>query len=134
MNKNSSNIGFVVMIFIAIATIGILLILANTGSSVDTTNATEAPITNGKQEITVTVNETSYSPSMIKVKKGIPVDLKFIGKSYGCASALVSKDFWSGVKYVGFGDEQVISFTPQTTGTFRYSCSMGMYVGYIQVI
>lgn len=93
-----------------------------------------AQVVDGKQQVAITVNSGSYSPRTVKVKKGVPVELTFFGQGYGCAAAIVSRDFWSGVKYVAKGQQEVVNFTPSKTGRFKYTCTMGMYTGWIEVV
>ena len=123
------------MLLIAITVIGGgLLIIASNSASTPPSAGVAAEIVDGKQIAKVAVKDGGYNPSVLTVKVGTPVELTFTGESYGCSSAIVSKDFWSGIKFVNYGKQEVVSFTPQTTGRFKYACSMGMYVGYINVI
>jgi len=91
-----------------------------------------APLNNGVQEVQLTVQGGNYMPNPIVVKKGVPVKLVAdLGTVRGCASSIVIPDF--GVrKTVQAGDNE-ITFTPDKSGTFQFSCSMGMYQGTIVV-
>jgi plastocyanin domain-containing protein len=130
MKVNQSTLLFLLMIAAAVLGGGALILLGGNSAA----PAITAPIVDGKQILNIAVQDRGYNPSVVTVKAGTPVELTFSGKSYGCAGAIVSKDFWSGIKMVDFGKSEVISFTPQQTGRFKYSCSMGMYVGYINVV
>lgn len=103
------------------------LVLANT-------NSETAAIANGVQKIALRATSTgTYSPAAITVKKGIPVELSFSADPRsGCGQQLVMKDFGVNV-IVNAGQTKVISFTPQSTGTFEYACGMRMFRGKLTV-
>lgn len=74
-----------------------------------------------------------YSPNVITVKKGVPV--KWIINSrtqYSCATSFVSNQL--GIRTQLKPGENIFTFTPANTGKLRFSCSMGMYTGYFQVV
>jgi len=91
-----------------------------------------APVKGGIQEITLTVQGGTYYPSPIRVKKGVPVKITAdLSSVRGCASSISMPEF--GIrKNVRTGDN-TIEFTPDKSGTFSFSCSMGMYRGTIVV-
>ena len=91
-----------------------------------------AEVKNGAQEVTLTVQGGNYYPNPVRVKKGIPVKLVAdMSTFYGCSRSIILPDF--GVsKTVSVGDN-VIEFTPGKSGTFSFSCSMGMYRGTLVV-
>lgn len=86
-------------------------------------------IENGVQKITITVNNSGYSPKNLTVQAGIPVELTLISQdSYSCANAFVLKDF--GIKtMLQANDQQTFTFTPESAGKHTFTCSMGMYTG-----
>ena len=91
-----------------------------------------AAVANGFQEVTLTVQGGEYYPNPIRVKKGIPVKLVAdLSSVRGCASSIVIPEF--GVRKVVRQGDNVIEFTPDKSGTFQFSCSMGMYRGKIVV-
>lgn len=91
-----------------------------------------APVKNGVQEITLTVQGGTYYPSPIRVKKGVPVKITAdLSSVRGCASSIVIPEF--GVRKVVRQGDNAIEFTPGKSGTFGFSCSMGMYRGTIVV-
>jgi hypothetical protein len=51
---------------------------------------------------------------------------------FSCAAALASKDL--GVDMILAAGRNIIELPKLAVGTYRYSCSMGMYVGSIVVI
>ncbi|KFE71353.1 cupredoxin domain-containing protein [Hyalangium minutum] len=84
------------------------------------------------QEVTINV-AGGYQPSEVSLKKGVPVRLRFIRKDTGgCSEELVIPDF--GVKKALPGlTETVVEFTPDKTGTFPFTCGMGMLKGQLVV-
>jgi len=91
-----------------------------------------AEVKNGIQEITLTVQDSTYYPNPIRVKKGIPVRLVAdISKMPGCSKSIIIPEF--GIRKVLSTSDNTIEFTPDKSGTFQFSCSMGMYVGTIVV-
>jgi hypothetical protein len=84
------------------------------------------------QEVTITV-AGGYEPSEVRLKKGVPVRLRFIRKDTGgCSEELLIPDF--GVKRTlpGLG-ETVVEFTPDKVGTFPFTCGMKMLKGQLVV-
>ena len=91
-----------------------------------------APVQNGVQVIQLYVQGSNYYPNPIRVKKGIPVQLVGdISRIPGCAKSIVIPDF--GIRKVLSASDNTIEFTPDKSGTFDFSCSMGMYRGTIVV-
>jgi sulfite exporter TauE/SafE/copper chaperone CopZ len=87
----------------------------------------------GKQYIATEQNSFGYSPSRLRVKAGIPVVWTITStNSYTCASSIVipslriTRRLQSG--------PNTIEFLPAKPGTIKYSCSMGMYTGVIEVV
>ena len=79
-----------------------------------------------KRQATVKVKRTG--------KKGIPVQWEIEadeGSLNGCNYRMLLRDFKMGVE-LGYG-KNVIEFTPEKTGTFKYTCWMGMITGTIKV-
>ncbi len=89
-------------------------------------------VKNGVQEVTLFVQGGNYMPNPIRVKKGMPVRLvSDLGAMPGCSKSIVMPDF--GVRKVLRQGDNIIEFTPDKSGTFDFSCSMGMYRGKIVV-
>lgn len=97
-------------------------------------NNTTAPVTNGVQQVTINVLNNGYDPKYIKVKSGQPVQLTLkSNETYTCALAFIFKEF--GIKtFLEATDTQSFTFTPNEVGKYRFSCSMGMYTGTMEVI
>lgn len=95
--------------------------------------AATAKIVNGIQEVTLGWGKFNYAPEIITVKKDMPVRITAdIQRLSGCFRSLnipelgVSKQFTE--------SDTVLEFTPQKTGTFTFSCAMGMGSGKLQVV
>ncbi len=91
-----------------------------------------AAVNNGVQEVQLTVQGGNYMPNPIRVKKGVLVRLVAdLNSVRGCASGIVIPDF--GVSKTVRAGDNAIEFTPDKSGTFQFSCPMGMYRGTIIV-
>lgn len=98
-------------------------------AQIDTQNppeTTQAPV--------ISVTASGYSPSYIRVKKGLPVTLTLKSiDAYSCASAFripslgIARD-------LAANETQTITFTPTEVGRIQFNCTMGMYRGVIEVI
>ena len=102
---------------------------ATTDFSAPTDKNNTAAVVNGVQEVAITVSNRGYSASTTILKKGIPVRLTLkTNNTQGCSRAFTIPDYNIYKVLQETGDE-VIEFTPTTTGRLVYSCSMGMYTG-----
>ncbi|MCC6934236.1 MAG: sulfite exporter TauE/SafE family protein [Candidatus Yanofskybacteria bacterium] len=92
-----------------------------------------AEVRDGKQYVDMTQDAFGYSVDRIVVKRGIPVVWRVTSEnSYTCASSLNLPAMNIAVNLQP--GQNVVEFTPQTTGRMRFSCSMGMYRGIIEVV
>ncbi|MEM4260980.1 MAG: sulfite exporter TauE/SafE family protein [Candidatus Woesearchaeota archaeon] len=90
-------------------------------------------VKDGFQIVKMDQEAYGYRPNFFTVKKGIPVRWIVNSKTtYSCASSLVAPAL-NIRKNLELG-ENVFEFIPKETGTIRFSCSMGMYVGEFKVI
>ncbi len=86
----------------------------------------------GSQELEVVV-QGGYSPSHIVVQRGVPVRLKFRRlESASCSERVLFPDF-AVAKKLPQNEVTTVEFTPDNTGTFSFSCGMGMYQGTLVV-
>lgn len=91
-------------------------------------------LVDGVQKVTIGVFNSGYSPKYAQVTKGIPVELTITSKdTYSCALAFRFEEFGIST-FLESTDTQKFTFTPQKKGRFRYTCSMGMYSGVIEVL
>jgi uncharacterized protein len=89
---------------------------------------------NGVQQVILEIKPAGYLPNEFTVKKDIPVELTLKSNGvYSCASAFTFRKFniFTQLKPV---DQETFTFTPNEKGSFRFSCSMGMYGGTMHVI
>jgi plastocyanin domain-containing protein len=91
-----------------------------------------AKIVNGKQELTVTVNEQGYAPAVLVVQKGVDMKIKFNPeKLNSCNSTVLFPDF-GGVLDLSNKETETPYFAPEQDFTFQ--CGMNMLHGYVKVV
>lgn len=91
-------------------------------------------IVDGVQVVDINVRSGGYDPSDIKIRKGVPVRLNLITHGvYSCARAFRIPSLGVGKNLPAEGSE-TLEFTPQQEGRIMFSCSMGMYNGFFEVI
>lgn len=89
---------------------------------------------NGVQDVTINVITGGYKSSAQTLKSGVPVELKLITKNtQGCSRAFTIPSINYSKVLPATGTETV-EFTPTEKGRLVYTCSMGMYTGYFDVI
>lgn len=90
--------------------------------------ATAATGAGGTQEVTIKV-QAGYEPSVVKVKRGVPVRLAFDRQeTSGCSEEVVFPDF--GIrKFLPAFEKTTIELTPKEAGTFEFTCGMSMLHG-----
>ncbi len=102
-------------------------------ASSDNQPAQDATVESGTQILRMEQSSRGYSPKNFTIKKGVPV--KWIIKSldnYSCASSIVVPTL--NISRTLSPGENIIEFTAQKAGIIKFSCSMGMYAGTINVI
>ena len=78
------------------------------------------------QYMQMEANGFNYSPKKFWLKKGIKTVWEIFDSGVtGCARAVYANGLYPDVIYLKPGLNKV-EFTPQTAGTFKISCSMGM--------
>lgn len=88
-------------------------------------NGSEAQIKDGVQNVTTSLASGQYEP--IQVKAGIPVKWTITaeqGTINGCNGTMVIPQY--GIQKTLKTGDNIIEFTPTESGTFTYSCWMGM--------
>lgn len=88
--------------------------------------------TGGVQEVTVRV-QGGYEPANVTVKRGAPVRLVFDRQeTNGCSEEVVFPDF--GVrKFLPAHQKTVVELTPESAGSYEFTCGMGMLRGKLTV-
>ncbi|HEX8923585.1 MAG TPA: sulfite exporter TauE/SafE family protein [Patescibacteria group bacterium] len=109
---------------------------SSSSPSVSAGSAVLPPIVNGKQVVNMTVSaQNGYTPDTITVKTGIPVQWNITAQgNVGCAGSLISRGLFPDTIYLTPDQTVTKEFTPPSPGTYRFSCSMGMYRGTIIVV
>jgi uncharacterized protein len=99
-----------------------------------TMDASTISMINGEQLIQMEVSSRGvYIPQVLTVQKDIPVRWEIYGAKFmGCADSLILREF--GVRTYLRPGSNTVNFTPNKTGSFTFSCSMGMIRGTMKVI
>jgi sulfite exporter TauE/SafE/copper chaperone CopZ len=104
-----------------------------TGSNGATDQAVEATVKDGVQYVTSSVSSGGFEP--ISVQQGVPVKWTInapSGSLNGCNNAIVIPEYDVEID-LKTGDN-LIEFTPERSGTFAFSCWMGMIRSTITVV
>lgn len=121
----------IVVVLMAIFNISNALKL--TGLNFSNKTSINAPVENNLQIIKMTQKPNGYEPSVFTIKKGIPVKWIITSESNNsCASYIIVPDLK--IKQILNLGENVFEFTPTKIGKITFSCAMGMYSGYFNVI
>lgn len=97
------------------------------------TNIQEPSDKKGEQTLKMAVTSSGYEPSSLTVKVGIPVRWEIDGQAVGgCTRDIVVPSLH--IEKTLTKGSNLITFTPQKTGTIPFSCGMGMVRGSITVI
>jgi hypothetical protein len=81
-----------------------------------------------EQVVRMSVTSRGFEPSVLKIKKGVPVRWVIMGDQVsGCTNKIIipSLDI---AKNISFG-ENIVSFVPSTAREISFSCGMGMVRG-----
>ncbi len=91
-----------------------------------------AKIENGKQEVTITVNDAGFSPAVVVLQKGIKAKIKFNPEKLTTCNYAVSFPEYQGSLDLSKGELE----TPElnVTQDFTFQCWMGMLNGYVKVV
>ena len=75
----------------------------------------------------------SYFPDILKARKGVPLRIRvYRDENSACTEELVFSDFGIRATLAAF-DTTLVSFTPDRTGSFTFSCGMDMVHGTLLV-
>lgn len=97
-------------------------------------SGTSANINRGIQEVTINITPRGYLADVTTLKVGVPVRLKLVTNSvYSCARSF-SIPSLNIVKNMPATGTEVIKFIPKKVGRITYTCTMGMYTGYFDVV
>ncbi len=134
--KNISNLFYVLGSIVLIVVFG-FFIFSQKHPSVS--NAASGPdlvqVVDGKQIVKMTASAAGYSPNNFKIKANIPVVWQITSSgNAGCAGSIVSHGLFSDRIDLIPNSQVTKEFTPVAPGTYRFSCTMGMYTGTFEVI
>ncbi|WP_066064938.1 cupredoxin domain-containing protein [Neobacillus soli] len=104
-------------------------------SSPQSTSKTEVDVTNeSKPKVKMLVTEKGYTPNVIRVKKGVTVELEIENplKNNSCLSTFMIPDFNINNVNLKVGTTN-LSFTSDKTGEYTFSCGMKMFKGTVIV-
>ena len=93
-----------------------------------------SPDANGVQRVVLEVRDGGYSPSLLRVRAGIPTELTVRTDAvFGCTRAFVMPS--TGYQeYLPETGDAVIDLGTLEPGQLRFTCGMGMYSGSIEAI
>ena len=85
------------------------------------------------QKATVSLTEKGYEPTSLKLRRGTPAQITFIRKvSATCATQIVIPDY-DIKRDLPLNVPVQAEFTPKKSGTFAFTCGMGMLRGSLVV-
>ncbi len=124
--KNTT-LGMIVIAAIVIIGIYMFMGSASTNGNTITGNVVN-DLNNGEiQQVILSEKGLNYYPSEIKVKANQPVSISLDNKVKGCLRSFTIRDL--GISKYLKAVTDTLEFTPTKTGTFAFSCSMGMGYG-----
>ncbi len=92
-----------------------------------------ASTSEGVLRATITIDGGKYTPNLITVEHGKPVELTFKGgQELGCGGTIVFKSL-NQSKEVESGKSVTFAFTPNKAGEIPFTCGMDMYDGKVVV-
>ncbi len=104
---------------------------SSTGSTITGGSVGVPTVEDNIQRITLGVQDGNYAPSTIRVLAGLPVEITLDKSASGCYQSFVIRDLDVAQYSKSPGDR--ITFTPQATGSYKFSCGMGMGYGTLVV-
>src|SRR5882762_1092393 len=85
------------------------------------------------QKVTVALTEKGYQPNSLKLRRGIPAQVTFLRKvSATCGTQVVIPEY-DIKRDLPLNESVSVAFTPSKSGTFTFSCGMGMLRGSLVV-
>jgi hypothetical protein len=95
--------------------------------------AETANVTDGKQEVVVTVSSDGYQPSNVSLRAGVPARIVFKRTdAENCGGEVVFKEL-NIRKNLPVGQDVAVEFTPEKNKTYAFACGMNMMKGNILV-
>ncbi|HLT45967.1 MAG TPA: cupredoxin domain-containing protein [Rubricoccaceae bacterium] len=95
---------------------------------------TEARMEGGVQVVEIAVGPTGYAPASIALRAGVPARLVFTRTVEGdCAEQVESPALGIPKTDLPLNEPHAVEFTPTESGTFGFTCGMGMMEGTVLV-
>lgn len=93
-------------------------------------SATELPLVDGIQQITIVVGDSGFEPNALRLRRGVPTRLVFDRQTESaCAAEVKIPDFGIAPIELPLGTSTTIEFTPDKTGRYHFACGMDMLRG-----
>lgn len=93
---------------------------------------TQAAVAEGVQRVRITV-KGGYTPDVVVVKKGLPVELEFYrDEDSSCTDQVVFNDFQVSRQLPAY-ETTTVRLVPERAGEFRFNCGMNMVRGKLVV-
>jgi len=135
LGNTVSRVAAVFILIFALSTISNQLNIINlSGPTKQEESQNPSSVGTGVQVLKMGASGRGYSPSNLKVKVNVPVRWEIAASSgLGCNNAIIANGLFEGKIPLTPGETSVKEFTPTQTGTYRFSCWMGMIRGTIEV-
>lgn len=99
----------------------------------DDVSGSKIVIQDGKQVVEMSVLYSGFEPSVLPIKKNIPVKWVIRGEEVtGCTNEIIVPDL--DIRQDIQSGENIVEFTPKESGTISFSCWMGMVKGKFVVV
>jgi plastocyanin domain-containing protein len=85
------------------------------------------------QKLTVALTEKGFEPTSLNLRRGVPAQLTFIRRvSATCGTEILIADY-NIKRALPLNESVLLEFTPKKSGTFTFTCGMGMLRGALVV-
>jgi plastocyanin domain-containing protein len=89
----------------------------------------EGTMANPVQKVRITVGQRGYNPSNFRLKKAVPAQLTFKRiTDQSCGTEIVIPAY-NIRKDLPLNQPVTVNFTPRKSGSFSFTCGMGMFKG-----
>ena len=85
------------------------------------------------QSVQVVLTENGYQPQSFKLKKGVPARVTFVRRTEAGCGQEIALPAYGIRRALPFNQPVTVRFTPAKTGSFSFTCGMGMMRGTIFV-
>lgn len=85
------------------------------------------------QTVKVVLTESGYQPNSFKLKKGVPARVTFVRRTEAGCGQEIALPAYGIRRALPLNQPVTVRFTPAKTGSFSFTCGMGMLRGTIFV-